>query len=283
MSKIKNIKAREILDSRGNPTVEVDIFLEDESTSRASVPSGASTGIHEAVELRDGDKKRYEGKGVLKAVDNIEREIKDALLGMEADQQRKIDEKMINLDGTSNKERLGANAILGVSLAVAKTASISAKIPLYEYLRRTFNPNMSEYIMPVPMMNILNGGLHADSNLDFQEFLLFPVGAKNFSEAVRMGSEIFHRLGDILKKNHLSTNVGNEGGYAADFANHEHALKLILEAVDNAGYKGGSDAYTGFDVAASSFYKEGKYNLALESSSLSSEQMIDYLDSLINN
>jgi len=282
MSKIKNIKAREILDSRGNPTIEVEVFLEDGSWGKASVPSGASTGVHEALELRDNDPKRYNGKGVLKAVSNVEREIKGALLGMQADQQRSIDQKMIDLDGTNNKSKLGANAILGVSLAVARAAASSKKLSLYEYLRKTFNPQLGEeYIMPVPMMNILNGGKHADSNLDIQEFEFFPIGAVNFSEAIRMGSEVFHKLGEVLTRNHLSTNVGNEGGYAADFASHKHALKLIFQSIEEAGYQPGLNAFLGLDVAASSFYSEGKYNLLLENAKWSTGEMIDFLSNLI--
>jgi len=282
MPKIKDIRAREILDSRGDPTIEVDVVLEDGSFGRASVPSGASTGVHEALELRDGDKMRYRGKGVLMAVANVEGGIKNALIGMEADNQGEIDKKMIELDGTINKSKLGANAILGTSLAVARAAAVSHKLPLYQYLRNVFHPELgTEFTMPVPMMNILNGGKHADSNLDFQEFVFLPVGAKNFPEAIRLGSEIFHKLGEILKKNGLSTNVGNEGGYAANFTNHEHAIGMIFSAIEEAGYKAGKDAFLGLDLAASSFYKDGKYVLRTEKLSLDSGQFISFLEGLL--
>jgi len=282
MSKIKDIKAREILDSRGNPTIEVEVFLDDSSVGVASVPSGASTGSHEALELRDNDQGRYGGQGVLKAVGNVEVEIRGALVGLEADQQRLIDQKMIELDGTPNKSKLGANAILGTSLAVSKAAAASKKIPLYQYLRQAFNPSLGDkYVMPLPMMNILNGGKHADSNLDFQEFEFFPIGSINFPEAVRMASEVFHKLGEIMKVNHLSTNVGNEGGYAADFANHDHALKLVFQSIQEAGYTPGKDAFLGLDIAASSFWKDGVYDLSLEGTKLSTVQLMSYLEGLL--
>jgi enolase len=282
MSKIIDINAREILDSRGNPTIEVDVILEDGSKGTASVPSGASTGSHEALELRDNDPKRFGGLGVMHAVHNVENEIKAALIDMDADNQGDIDRKMIELDNTPNKSNLGANAILGVSMAVAKAAAISHDLPLYQYLRNVFHPELGEeYIMPVPMMNILNGGKHADSNLDFQEFVFLPVGAPTMAEAIRMGSEIFHKLGEIFKKNGISTNVGNEGGYAANFTSHEHAINMIFQAIEEAGYKAGSDAFLGLDLAASSFYKDGKYNLRAENLSLDSQQFISYIDGLL--
>ncbi|MFA7308439.1 MAG: phosphopyruvate hydratase [Patescibacteria group bacterium] len=283
MPKIKEIHAREILDSRGDPTVEVDVTLEDGSFGRASVPSGASTGTHEALELRDADKARYLGKGVLHAVRNINTEIRDALVGQEGDQQRRLDELMIRLDGTENKARLGANAILGVSLALAKAAAVSMQMSLYRYLRRTYNPSLpDQFVMPVPMMNIINGGKHADGTLDFQEFIIFPIAATNINEVIRMGSEIFHALAPILKSNHISTNVGNEGGYAGDFAGHSHATKLILQAIENAGYKPGIDAYVGMDVAAGSFYEAGKYAVKSEGALMSREGLVDYLASLVD-
>lgn len=282
MSKITDIHAREILDSRGNPTIEVDVVLEDGSKGTASVPSGASTGVHEALELRDNDPKRFGGLGVMHAVHNVENEIKNILIGMEADDQGNIDKKMIDLDGTPNKSHLGANAILGVSIAVSKASANSHKLPIYQYLRNVFQPSLGEeYLMPVPMMNILNGGKHADSNLDFQEFVFLPVGAPNMAEAIRMGSEIFHKLGEILKKNSISTNVGNEGGYAANFTDHEHAINIIFQAIQESGYKAGADAFLGLDLAASSFYKEGKYVLSAEKLSLDSQQFITYLDGLL--
>jgi len=282
MSKIKDIHAREILDSRGNPTVEVEVYLEDGTKSTASVPSGASTGVHEALELRDNDPKRFGGLGVMHAVHNIESEIKNALIGIEADGQGEIDKKMIELDGTPNKSRLGANAILGTSLAVARASATSHKLPLYQYLRNVFNPELGDsYVLPVPMMNILNGGKHADSNLDFQEFELLPVGAGNFAEAIRMGSEVFHKLGEIFKKNGISTNVGNEGGYAANFTDHEHAINMIFQAIEEAGYKAGKDAFLGLDLAASSFYEDGKYVLRTEKLSLDSQRFISYIDGLL--
>jgi len=284
MAKIIDIKAREILDSRGNPTIEVNVVLEDGAIGIASVPSGASTGKHEALELRDNDPKRYGGLGVLNAVKNVEDEIKSALVGLEADNQGEIDKKMIELDGTLNKSRLGANAILGVSLAVAKAAANSHKLPLYRYLRNVFSPVLGEnYIMPVPMMNIINGGKHADSNLDFQEFEFFPLNAPNFPEAVRMGSEVFHKLGKILEENNLDTDVGNEGGYAPDFVNHEQVLKLIFQAIEEAGYKAGKDGFLGIDAAASSFFDKGIYNLSLENKKLDSKGLMNFLGEMVKN
>ncbi|MBI2447944.1 phosphopyruvate hydratase [Candidatus Microgenomates bacterium] len=279
--KIKNIHAREILDSRGDPTVECDVVLDDGSIGRASVPSGASTGVHEAVELRDNDPKRYGGKGVLTAVKNINTEIKNALYGMDATEIRKIDGTLLRLDGTENKSRLGANAILAVSLSCARAAAVSAKIPLYQYLRKTFAENLKDnFILPVPLVNILNGGKHADSNLDFQECIIIPIGASSFPEIVRMGSEIFHSLGQILKEKHLSTNVGNEGGYAGYFKNHAEAFQLFTQAIESAGYKSGEDACLGIDVAASSFFGGGIYDVTSEKKKFSTEEMIGYLRDL---
>ncbi|MDD5731661.1 MAG: phosphopyruvate hydratase [Patescibacteria group bacterium] len=284
MSKIVDIHAREILDSRGNPTVEVKVFLEDGSKGIASVPSGASTGVHEALELRDNDPKRYNGLGVIKAVNNVNTEIKKLLVGLEADDQGEIDKKMIELDGTANKSRLGANAILGTSMALAKAAAESHKLPLYQYLRNVFHPGLGEkYLMPVPMMNIINGGQHADGNLDFQEFMFFPAGAPNFPEAIRMGSEVFHKLGKILKQIGISTNVGNEGGYAGNFKSHDHVLQLISQAIKDAGYIPGVDGFMGMDVAASSFFEDGVYNLTLEGKKLSSKELTDLYSEMIKN
>lgn len=284
MAKIEKIKAREILDSRGSPTVEVEVLLDDGSLGVASVPSGASTGIHEALELRDNDPKRFGGMGVMHAVHNVENEIGPLLIGTALEGLRDIDKKMIELDGTPNKSRLGANAILGVSLAVAVAGAKSAKMSLYKYLREQFNPSLGDkFVMPVPMMNIINGGKHADSNLDFQEFEFFPIGAKNFPEAIRMGSEVFHKLGAILKNNNISTNVGNEGGYAADFSSHDQVLKLIFQAIEGAGYKPGVDGFLGLDVAASSFFENGVYDLSLENQKVDSSGLINFLGTMIKN
>ena len=229
-AKIKSIRSREILDSRGNPTVEVDVILEDGSFGRAAVPSGASTGEHEAVELRDGDKSRYLGKGVTKAVGNVNGEIASKIIGVDAQEQEILDKALINLDGTENKSRLGANAILGVSLAACKAAAASKKLPLYKYMG-----GEKANILPIPMMNILNGGSHADNNVDLQEFMIMPVGARNFKEALRMGSEVFHNLKGILKAKKLSTAVGDEGGFAPDLKSNEEAINVILEAINKAG------------------------------------------------
>lgn len=258
-AKISSIKAREILDSRGNPTVEVDVILSDGSFGRAAVPSGASTGEHEALELRDGDKKRYSGKGVLKAVSNVELKIAPRLKGEDPFSQFKIDRTLITLDGTKNKGSLGANAILGVSLAVAKAAAASKDVPLYKYLG-----GEGARVLPVPMMNVLNGGVHADNNVDLQEFMFMPVGASNFSNALRMGTEAFHTLKSILKKRKLSTAVGDEGGFAPDLKSNEEALKLLIEAIETAGYKPGKDIAIALDPASSSFYKGGEYVLKAE-------------------
>jgi enolase len=253
MSKIKNLKARQILDSRGNPTVEVDVLLESGAFGRAGVPSGASTGEHEAIELRDGDKSKYMGKGVLKAVGHVNTTIAPAITGKAADFQA-IDKIMLGLDGTDNKGKLGANAILGVSMAVAKAAAAETRQPLYRYLGGD-----SVKILPVPLMNILNGGVHADNNLDIQEFMIAPLGAPTFSEALRMATEVFHNLKAILKAKGLSTSVGDEGGFAPNLVHNEEALRLIIEAVEKAGYKPDQDVFIALDAAASSFYKDGKY------------------------
>jgi len=258
-TKIKSVKAREILDSRGNPTVEVDIILSDGSLGRAAVPSGASTGEHEAVELRDKDASRYMGKGVTKAVGNVNSEIASKIKGMDASNQEKLDKTLLDLDGTENKGRLGANAILGVSMASAKAVASSKKIALFKYLGGS-----SAKTLPVPMMNILNGGSHADNNVDLQEFMIMPIGAKNFSEALRMGSEVFHNLKKILKSKGLSTAVGDEGGFAPDLKSNEEAIAVIQEAIEKAGYKIGKDIYLALDPASSSFYKDGNYILEAE-------------------
>ena len=252
MTAIVDIIAREILDSRGNPTVEVDVVLEDGSLGRAAVPSGASTGAHEAVELRDGDKGRYLGKGVEKAVESVNRDIFDAIGGMDAQDQVKIDEVMIGLDGTDNKAKLGANAILGVSLAVAKAAASSVGLPLYRYVGGT-----SARVLPVPMMNIVNGGAHADNPIDFQEFMIMPVGAPSFGEGLRMGVEIFHTLKAALKKKGHNTNVGDEGGFAPNLPSAEAALDFVMEAIQGAGYKAGDEVMIALDCASTEFFKNG--------------------------
>ena len=269
---IKKIIGREILDSRGNPTVEVDVILESGVIGRASVPSGASTGEHEAVELRDGDKNRYLGKGVLKAVSNVNKELNSALMGKDASKQKLIDKLMIDLDGTENKSRLGANAILGISMAAAKATAIQKKIPLYKYLG-----GEDANILPVPMMNILNGGAHADNNVDLQEFMVMPRGAASFKEALRMGAEIFHNLKKILHDSRLSTAVGDEGGFAPDLKSNEEAIEVILKAIDKAGYKAGKDVFIALDPAASSFYENGKYILEAEAiQEKSAEDMVNF-------
>jgi enolase len=256
---IKKIIGREILDSRGNPTVEVDVVLESGVIGRASVPSGASTGEHEAVELRDGDKSRYLGKGVLKAVSNVNNDLNSALVGKDASKQKLIDKLMIGLDGTENKSRLGANAILGVSMASCKAAAIQKKMPLYRYLGEE-----EAHVLPVPMMNILNGGAHADNNVDLQEFMIMPRGASSFKEALRMGAEIFHNLKKILHDKGLSTAVGDEGGFAPDLKSNEEAIEVILQAIDRAGYKAAKDVFIALDPAASSFYENDRYILEAE-------------------
>ena len=274
MSKIKDIKAREILDSRGNPTVEVDVFLESGAKGRAAVPSGASTGSKEALELRDNDPKRYQGKGVLKAVNNVNTIIKDALIGLESSHQRQIDETMIKLDGTENKTNLGANATLGVSLAVLKATAKEKNIPLYKFLG-------DEISLPRPMMNILNGGAHADNNLDFQEFMIIP-NAKNFKETLRIGSEVFHTLKKVLKENGFNTGVGDEGGFAPNLNTNEEALDMLMEAIKEAGYTPGKDVNFALDVAASEFYEDGIYNLKGANKKLTSNELVDYYQTLID-
>ena len=275
MTAIIDIIGREILDSRGNPTVEVDVELEDGSRGRAAVPSGASTGAYEAVELRDGDKSRYLGKGVRAAVDAVNAEIFDALGGMDAEAQAKIDETLIALDGTANKARLGANSILGVSLAVAKAAANAKAMPLYAYVGGT-----AARLLPVPMMNIINGGVHADNPIDFQEFMIMPVGAPNFAEALRMGAEIFHTLKARLKAAGLNTNVGDEGGFAPDLPSAEAALDILVEAIAQAGYAPGDDVMIALDPAASEFFKDGAYVYSGEGVSRSSDQQAAYLAEL---
>ena len=276
-SSIHKIIAREILDSRGNPTIEVDAILSNGAFGRAAVPSGASTGEHEAIELRDNDRLRYLGKGVKKAVENVNTIIANAIIGLDAYNQKNIDDAMIALDGTPNKSYLGANSILGVSLAVAKSASNAKNKPLYEYLNKD-----RIYTMPIPMMNIINGGSHADNNIDFQEFMVFPIGANSFSIALQMGTEIFHQLKIVLKGRDLNTAVGDEGGFAPNLKSNEEAIEAILTAVDKAGYKAGKDIYIALDVAASEIFDENKYILKSECKSLSSDQMISYYKNLIN-
>ena len=275
---IKKILGREILDSRGNPTVEVDVILKSGTVGRAAVPSGASTGEHEAVELRDGDKKRYMGKGVLKAVSNVNNELNSALKGKDAKEQALLDRIMISLDGTENKSRLGANAILGVSMAAAKAVANYKKIPLYKYLGGD-----GANILPIPMMNIVNGGAHADNNVDLQEFMILPKGAGSFSEGLRMGSEIFHNLKKILKDRGLSTAVGDEGGFAPDLKSNEQAIEVILQAVEKAGYKTGKDVFIALDPASSSFYENGKYMLRAEPSpEKSADEMVSFYENWVS-
>ncbi|MEO6676078.1 MAG: phosphopyruvate hydratase [Pseudomonas sp.] len=279
MAKIVDIKGREVLDSRGNPTVEADVLLDNGIIGSACAPSGASTGSREALELRDGDKSRYLGKGVLKAVGNINGPIRDLLLGKDPSDQKALDHAMIKLDGTENKGSLGANAILAVSLAAAKAAAQDQDLPLYAHIAN-LNGTSGVYSMPVPMMNIINGGEHADNNVDIQEFMVQPVGAKSFSEGLRMGTEIFHHLKAVLKARGLSTAVGDEGGFAPNLASNEDALKVISEAVANAGYKLGTDVTLALDCAASEFYEDGKYNLSGEGHVFTSEGFADYLKGL---
>lgn len=275
-SNIKSISAREILDSRGNPTVEVDVFLENGISGRAAVPSGASTGKFEAVELRDGDKNRYNGKGVLKAVHNVNDKINKVLIGLDVNDQLKIDKTMIELDGTENKSVLGANAILGVSLASARAASKVKNIPLYKHL--AINDNFK---MPVPMMNILNGGSHANNTVDIQEFMIFPFGARTFSDALRIGAEIFHSLKSELHKKGFNTAVGDEGGFAPNLKSNEEAIDIILNSIEKAGYKPGEEVFIALDVAASELFQDGKYNLESENKAFSSDEMVEYLASLV--
>ena len=277
MSRIIDIRAREIIDSRGNPTVEADVILASGAVGRAAVPSGASTGTREAVELRDGDKKRYLGKGVLKAVRNVNTVIRSTLLKRDARDQEDIDARMIALDGTDNKGRLGANALLAVSLAVAHAAAEDTDQSLWRYLARGRKP-----VMPVPMMNLINGGAHADNSLDIQEFMILPVGAKSFSQALQQGAEVFHTLKGILKGKKLTTAVGDEGGFAPNLASNEAALKLLLQAIEKAGYRPGKDIYLGLDVASSEFFKKGRYELHGEGRSFTAAQFTRYLRKLVD-
>ena len=275
MASIEYIQAREILDSRGNPTIEVEVELDSGASGRAAVPSGASTGAFEAVELRDGDESRYGGKGVLTAVKNATEIIGEEILGLEADEQRLVDQAMIELDGTDNKAKLGANAILGVSLAVAHAAAEEAGLPLYKYVG---GPNA--HILPVPMMNILNGGSHADSNVDVQEFMIAPIGAESFAEALEMGASVYHELKKVLKARQLNTGLGDEGGFAPNLDSNREALDLILTAITDAGYKPGTDIALAMDVAASEFFEDGAYNF--EGEKKTSEQMVDYYAELVD-
>jgi enolase len=275
MSRITDVRGREIIDSRGNPTVEADVVLESGVLGRAAVPSGASTGSREAVELRDGDKKRYGGKGVLKAVEHVNTVLKHALLGLDSRDQAGIDNKMIELDGTDTKGRLGANALLAISLANAHAAATDARQPLYKYLGKGREP-----VMPVPMMNIINGGAHANNSLDIQEFMILPVGAPSFREALRYGAEVFHTLKKVLNDRGLSTAVGDEGGFAPDLESNEEALEVIISAVEKAGYKMGRDVYLGLDVASSEFFKDGHYELESEKRKFTSAQFSKYLADL---
>jgi enolase len=277
MPMITQVHAREILDSRGNPTVEAEVTLESGALGRASVPSGASTGEREAVELRDDDPKRYGGKGVTKAVNNVNTEIRATLLGEDARKQEHIDQLMIDLDGTYNKSRLGANAILAASLATARAAAAQVGLPLYRYLGGS-----GPLVMPVPMMNIINGGAHADNSVDFQEFMILPVGAPRFSEALRWGVEVFHSLKSVLKKKGLNTAVGDEGGFAPDLKSNEEAIEIILEAIEKAGYTPGKDVSLGIDAASSEFQKNDGYHLASEGTTLSAVQMVDLLESWVD-
>jgi enolase len=276
MSNITKIHAREILDSRGNPTLEAEVTLESGAFGRAAVPSGASTGVREALELRDGDKSRYLGKGVTRAVNNVNTEISDALVGMDGQDQAALDNKMIELDGTDTKERLGANALLAVSLAAAHAAANEKHEALYVHLGN------GTYTMPVPMMNIINGGEHADNSVDLQEFMILPVGAPSFKEALRYGAEVFHTLRSVLSAKGMNTSVGDEGGFAPDLSSNEEAIEVILEAIEKAGFKAGEDIYLGLDAASSEFYKDGVYNLASEGKTFNSEEFTDYLASWVD-
>ena len=277
MTAITHIHAREIIDSRGNPTVEVDVGLEDGAFGRAAVPSGASTGTLEALELRDGDKKRYRGKGVKKAVSHVNNDINDAILGMDAEDQVKIDQLMLELDGTENKSKLGANAILGVSLAVAKAAAESAGLPLYRYVG-----GVRAHVLPVPMMNIINGGQHADNALDIQEFMIMPVSAETVADAIRMGAEIFHTLKQQLSDNGLNTNVGDEGGFAPNVGKADDALSYIMKAIEAAGYKPGKDVVLALDIAATEFYHNGKYVLGGEGKTFDCGKLLKYYEGLVS-
>lgn len=277
MSTIYDVYARQVLDSRGNPTVEVEVYLETGAFGRAIVPSGASTGAHEAVELRDEDQSRYLGKGVLKAVENVNEVIAPKLAGLDALDQVAIDTLMIELDGTPNKSKLGANAILGVSMAVARAAADEVGLPLYQYLGG-FNATT----LPVPMMNILNGGKHADNNVDFQEFMIMPVGAANFAEALRMGTEVFHQLKKVLQKKGLNTAVGDEGGFAPNLSSNEEAIQTIMAAIEEAGYRPGEDVFLALDVASTEIYRDGKYELAGEGVVYTADEMINFYKQLVD-
>ena len=273
---ITRVQAREILDSRGNPTVEVDVYLSDESFGRAAVPSGASTGEHEAVELRDGDQNRFLGKGALNAVRNVNQQIAPIVKGYNALDQKTLDKCMIDLDGTPNKSNLGANAILGVSMAVSRAAAASQNLPLYRHL------NSDAHLLPVPMLNIINGGSHADNNVDIQEFMIFPIGADSFSHALRMGAEIFHYLKKVLSSKGLNTSVGDEGGFAPNLSSNEEAIEIILEAVEKSDYSIGKDISLALDAAASEFYIDGAYRLESENRTLTSDEMVEYFEGLTN-
>ena len=280
MSEIKNIEAREVIDSRGNPTVEATVTLNSGTTGRAIVPSGASTGAREAIEFRDGDKSRFMGKGVLKAVSHVNNDIAKVLKGMDVMDQKNIDLSMIELDGTDNKSRLGANALLAASLASAHAAANDKQVPLFQYLGGVFGTT-DQFKLPVPMMNIINGGEHADNSVDMQEFMIVPVGAPSLTEAVRYGTEVFHSLKSVLAKKGMNTAVGDEGGFAPDLSSNEEAIEVILQAIENAGFSAGKDIYLGLDCAASEYYKDGKYVLASEGKSFDADGMIDYLDNWV--
>ena len=280
MSEITSIKAQEVIDSRGNPTIEATVTLSSGTSGRAIVPSGASTGAREAIELRDGDKSRFMGKGVLKAVAHVNNEIANALKGMDVTDQKAIDQTMIDLDGTHNKSRLGANALLAASLASAHAAANEKQLPLFQYLGDMFGTS-GQFKLPVPMMNIINGGEHADNSVDMQEFMIIPVGAPSIAEAVRYGTEVFHNLKSVLAKKGMNTAVGDEGGFAPDLSSNEEAIEVILQAIENAGYSAGKDIYIGLDCAASEYYKDGKYVLASEGKSFDAAGMIDYLDNWV--
>ena len=273
--KITDIQAQEVLDSRGNPTVECTVTLENGISASAIVPSGASTGTYEAIELRDGDEKRYLGKGVLKAINNVNTKIAEVVVGMDVENQKEIDQAMIGLDGTENKSGLGANAILSVSMACVRAAALSQELPLYEYIAQLFSNDTNVYEMPVPMINILNGGRHALGSSDIQEYMIMPIGASNLQEAVQWGSEVFHNLGKILEEMEFPTTVGDEGGYAPNLHSNEKPLELIVEAIKKSGFKPEEDIAIAIDVAASEFYKDGKYELKIEGSELNKEQLLD--------
>ena len=281
MSEISNIHARELVDSRGNPTLEAVVTLADGTTGSAIVPSGASTGAREAIELRDGDKSRFMGKGVLKAVGHVNKEILDCIKGMDANDQKGIDKAIIELDGTHNKARLGANALLAASLASAHAAANSKGEALYQHLGAHFGTT-GQFKLPVPMMNIINGGEHADNSVDMQEFMIVPVGASSIAEAIRYGTEVFHNLKSVLSKKGMSTAVGDEGGFAPDLSSNEEAIEVILQAIENAGFTAGKDIYLGLDCAASEYYKDGKYVLAAEGKSFDAAGMVDYLENWVN-